>query len=71
MPKIKDEDLITVGELKSQLENWDDDMKLSIGCNSLSFYRFKKRGDNLLHMEFNQTIWDDDDEEGNIHIANK
>ena len=46
----------TVGELRRQLEGWPDDMKLIFSDNGLDFYRFEKRGDDLLQMEFNETI---------------
>lgn len=48
---------ITVGELRRQLEAFPDDAELYIG--DLVFYRLKRRGDNLVQVEFNQTIYRD------------
>lgn len=47
---------LTVGELRRHLENWPDDMELIFSDDGLDFYRFKKRGETLLQMEFDQTI---------------
>ena len=58
-----DEDkLTTVGELRRELEGWDDDTPLFFGggsSNTLTFYRIKNRGDRegkkpLLQIEFNE-----------------
>jgi hypothetical protein len=65
-PKI--EDLMTVGELKRALEGAHDDDKVFFGCFSLQFYRTKYRGDNLLQIEFNQSVYDD--ETGKVYIDN-
>jgi hypothetical protein len=46
----------TVGDLRRHLADWPDDMELIFSDYGLDFYRFKKRGDNLLQLEFNQTI---------------
>lgn len=46
---------MTVGDLKRELEMWPDNMHITMG--GLTFYRFKKRGENLLQMEFNQTVY--------------
>jgi hypothetical protein len=46
---------LTVGELKRELEGWSDDMVLHMG--GLTFYRMKQRGEKLLQMEFNQTVY--------------
>lgn len=49
---------LTVGDLKRDLERWPDDMVIHM--NGLTFYRLKKRGENLLQMEFNQIVYIDD-----------
>lgn len=46
----------TVGDLRRHLADWPDDMELIFSDDGLNFYRFKKRGDNLLQMEFDLTI---------------
>lgn len=46
---------LTVGDLKRELEMWPDNMPITMG--GLTFYRFKKRGENRLQMEFNQTVY--------------
>lgn len=48
---------LTVGDLKRQLETWPDDM--IIHMSGLTFYQFKKRGENLLQMEFDQLVYTD------------
>ncbi|MCI5146484.1 MAG: hypothetical protein D3923_13390 [Candidatus Electrothrix sp. AR3] len=69
MPKKpKNEDLMTVGELKERLEGYSDDTKIFFGCNSLTFYRLKLRGEKFLQMEFTQTVYDD--KEGNVYVEN-
>ncbi len=42
---------ITVGELKRQLEQFDDDAELHF--EELEFYRLKIRGPKVVQMEFN------------------
>lgn len=62
------EDLMTVGELKRQLKDMPDDAKIFFGCFSLQFYRLKWRGDKLLQLEFNQSVYDDG--KGNVFVDN-
>jgi hypothetical protein len=50
---------MTIGELKDELEDWPDNSEIIFGCQELEFYRFKKRGDDTVQMEFNQTIYKD------------
>lgn len=49
--------LITVGELKKQLNLYSNDTEISFS--GLDFYRLRKRGDNLVQVEFNQLIYKD------------
>ncbi len=62
------DDQMTVGELKAMLENVSDDTRIFFGCFNLAFYRLKFRGDKLLQIEFNQTVYDDG--KGNVIIDN-
>ena len=43
----------TVGDMRRQLEIWDDDDELQLP-GGLSFYRLKKRGDSLVVIEVNE-----------------
>ena len=49
---------VTVGDLKRYLEGCPDDMTIFMG--GLTFYRFKRRSEKILQMEFNQTVYLDD-----------
>ena len=46
----------TVGDLRRQLEGWPDHMELIFSDDGLDFYRMKQRGENLVQMEFDQTV---------------
>ncbi|WP_028886816.1 hypothetical protein [Teredinibacter turnerae] len=46
---------ITVGEFKSQLESFNENDVLDFS--GLDFYRLKKRGPELVQVEFNQTVY--------------
>lgn len=52
---------ITVGDLKRHLEAFGDEMEIFFGCEELEFYRLKQRGENLVQLEFNQTVYADSD----------
>jgi hypothetical protein len=52
--------LITVGDLKERLAAFPDDYQIFFGCYDLDFYRFKVRGEKLVQVEFNQTVYRDD-----------
>lgn len=67
MKKPELDELMTAGELKSLLMNIPDDAKIFFGCFSLRYYRIKWRGDNLVQIEFDQTVYDDD---GKVYIEN-
>lgn len=60
------EPLKTVGELIEQLKKYDPSTEVNFS--GLDFYRFKKRGDNLIQCEFNQAVYRD--KEGNVQIVN-
>ena len=50
---------LTVGNLKKMIEDLDSSMEISFGSTKyssrpLKFYRFKKRGHNLLDIELNE-----------------
>jgi hypothetical protein len=49
---------MTVGEFKKMLEGWPDDFELTFS-GQLEVSRLKKRGDNLVDVEFNQTVYKD------------
>lgn len=54
-----DKKVLTVGELRKFLENQSFDTEITFGSSKyrkrpLIFYRFKKRGDNLLQIELNE-----------------
>jgi len=42
------------GDLLDLLKNVDRDANLYFGVGDLSFYRIKWRGENLVHIDFNQ-----------------
>ena len=52
------EQVLTVGDLKKELQHWTDDTEIDFGTTeagtSLVFYRFKKRDDKLLQIELNE-----------------
>jgi hypothetical protein len=50
---------MTIGELRDELEDWPDGDEIIFGCEELEFYRLKKRGDDAVQLEFNQTIYKD------------
>lgn len=68
MPKLRDDELMTVGELKDRLNGFANDTKIFFGCKSLRFYRLKIRGEKILQLEFSQTVYDD--ENGKVYIEN-
>ena len=47
--------LLTVGELIQQLSVFDKDAEVSFS--GLDFYRLKLRGEKLLQVEFNQSVY--------------
>jgi hypothetical protein len=51
--------LITVGELKERLAAFSDDCLISFGHDDLAFYRLKMRGENLVQVEFDQSVYRD------------
>jgi hypothetical protein len=65
--KIKDDDLLTVGELQERLHAFPPDYKIFFGTNSLQFYRLKLRGPGLVQLEFSQVV--SEDEAGNVSIG--
>jgi hypothetical protein len=48
---------ITIREFKKLLDNHSDDDELYFS--GLDFYRLKRRGDNIVQVEFNQTVYKD------------
>lgn len=63
----REEKRITVGELKMHLEAFTDDMEVSF-C-GLEFYRTKRRGDDLVQIEFTEALYRD--ETGVVQIDNQ
>lgn len=59
--------LLTVGELRHHLEHLPADAPIFFGCESLRFYRVKKRG-NAYQIEFDQGVHDDD--HGRVYVEN-
>lgn len=51
--------LITVGDLKERLAAFPDDCLISFGCDDLAFYRLKMRGEKLVQVEFDQSVYRD------------
>ncbi len=51
---------MTVGEFKDLLKDWPDDFELTFS-GGLEFSRLKKRGEKLVDVEFNQTVYKDED----------
>jgi hypothetical protein len=66
--KPTQDELMTVGELRRQLEGIPDGASIFFGCDSLRFYRVKQRGENYFQIEFSQPVYDDD--EGNVYVTN-
>jgi len=56
----------TVGDLRRALEVFPDDWQVIFGCQELEFYRTKTRGEKLVQIEFNQTVYTND--EGRIVV---
>lgn len=46
--------VMKVGELLEELKGIDPTTDLYFGTGDLSFYRVKRRGENLVHIDFNQ-----------------
>lgn len=44
--------MLTVGDLRMHLKIFDDDDEVIFGGGNLTFYRTKKRGPNLVQIEF-------------------
>jgi hypothetical protein len=63
---MKEIPTITVGELLDQLKGIDRNTRISFS--GLDFYRIKRRGQNLLQIEFNQQVYLD--ESGNVVVDN-
>ncbi len=57
---------ITKKQLLEALESYPDDFRISFG--GLQFYRAKLYGNDLIHIEFNQTVYLDDD--GRVIVQN-
>lgn len=57
---------ITVGDLKDHLAIYPDHYTIDFG--GLQFYRLKQRADTHVQMEFNQTVYLDD--EGHVVVEN-
>ena len=54
---------LTVSKIKKMIEDLDDSMEISFGSSKYSsrplvFYRFKKRGEDLLQIELNEVEYD-------------
>lgn len=62
------DELMTVGDLRRELEGLPDNASIFFGCDSLRFYRIKMRGENYFQIEFNQTVYDD--EQGRVYVNN-
>lgn len=45
---------ISLGQLRAQLEVFDDDWQVFFGAGNLTFFRTKARGDKLLQIEFSE-----------------
>jgi hypothetical protein len=57
---------ITVGTFKDMLNAYDDDMWLDFS--TLDFYRLKQRADDLVQVEFNQSVYRD--KQANVVVDN-
>ncbi|GGQ19074.1 hypothetical protein [Shewanella litoralis] len=58
---------LTIGDLKEMIRLYDDDTEIFFG--GLDFYRLKMRGDKLVQVEFNQTVYKEN-ETGNVIVEN-
>lgn len=63
---MKEEQRITVGQLKRHLEGYEDSDELSFS--GLDFYRLKRRGPGLVQVEFNQSVYRDS--KGRVVVEN-
>lgn len=63
---LKQEPMITVGDMIDHLKIYDRNMKLDFS--TLDFYRLEQRGPNLVQVEFNQTVYRDD--QGRVVVDN-
>ncbi|MGO2354044.1 MAG: hypothetical protein ACTH58_04850 [Marinomonas foliarum] len=63
---MKEIPTITVGELLDQLEGIDRNARISFS--GLDFYRIKRRGPDILQIEFNQQVYLD--ESGRVVVEN-
>jgi hypothetical protein len=57
---------VSLGFLRAHLNAYPDDFEVSFG--GLEFSRVKQRGDNLIHVEFLQPVYLDD--EGRVVVDN-
>lgn len=57
---------ITVGEFKEHLDMYEDEDELYFS--GLDFYRLKQRGPSLVQVEFNQSVYVDDND--NVQVQN-
>lgn len=64
---MKEIPTITVGELLDQLEGIDRNTRISFS--GLDFYRIKRRGPDILQIEFNQQVYLD--ESGCVVVGNQ
>ncbi|MBA9076100.1 hypothetical protein [Rufibacter quisquiliarum] len=53
------EDRITVGRLREELSLFSDDCEIIFSDGGLYFQRAKRRGDNLVQIEFSQNVYRD------------
>lgn len=62
-------DEFTVGDLKRQLDKWDDDTKLTFS-GRMTFYRIKRCADDEVYIEWNEALayLDDKFRKKNPHI---
>ncbi len=52
------ERVITVAEFKDQLASFPDDAELHF-ADGLTFHRLKTRGENIVQVEFNESVYRD------------
>lgn len=62
----KQEPMITVGDMIDYLKLYDRNMNLDFS--TLDFYRLKQRSPDIIQVEFNQTVYRD--EQGRVVVEN-
>jgi hypothetical protein len=55
----REENQMTIGELRDELDDWPESFEIIFGCPELEFNKLTKRHGDKLQLEFKQTIYKD------------